>query len=98
MLVNPTTIPVPRHIPNSPTFLPLSENEPQSLIPLWKHNIKMNLYLFINTDLQFSDYSATPDWRTDVRNQHSQDRQIQLLIPVSVCLVYFILGYLCMTR
>ncbi|OAD03465.1 hypothetical protein MUCCIDRAFT_110329 [Mucor lusitanicus CBS 277.49] len=85
VLVNPTTIPVPRHIPNSPSFLPLNENEPQSLlIPLWKHNIKMNLYLFINTELQFSDYSATPDWTTDVRNQRSQDKQIQLLIPRNV--------------
>ncbi|KAK4516180.1 alcohol dehydrogenase [Mucor velutinosus] len=84
ILVNPTTIPVPRHIPNSPTFLPLNENEPQSLIPLWKHNIKMNLYLFIITDLQFSDYNVTPDWKIDVRNQYSQDKQIQLFIPRNV--------------
>ncbi|KAL7319512.1 hypothetical protein PS15m_002643 [Mucor circinelloides] len=84
ILVNPTTIPVPRNIPNSPTFLPLNENEPQSLIPLWKHNIKMNLYLFINTDLQFSDYNAIPDWRIDIRNQYLQDKQIQLLIPRNV--------------
>lgn len=98
ILVNPTTIPVPRNIPNSPTFLPLNENESQSLIPLWKNNIKMNLYLFINTDLQFSDYNATPDWKIDIRNQYTQDKKIQLLIPVNFtslflfysCLMYMI--------
>ncbi|KAI8640032.1 cleft lip and palate transmembrane protein 1-domain-containing protein [Parasitella parasitica] len=84
ILVNPTTIPVPRNIPNGPTFLPLNENEPQSLIPLWKNNIKMNLYLFVSTDLQFSDYNATPNYKTSVRNQYSQDRKIQLSIPKNV--------------
>ncbi|KAG2190938.1 hypothetical protein INT46_002453 [Mucor plumbeus] len=84
ILVNPTTIPVPRNIPNSPTFLPLNKNEPQSLIPLWKNNIKMNLYLFINTDLQFSDYNATPDWKIDIKNQYTQDKKVQLLIPRNI--------------
>lgn len=62
----------------------VNENSPQSLIPLWKNNIRMNLYVFINSEARFNDYQATPSWKVTIINQQQEYNLLNhLLIPVS---------------
>jgi hypothetical protein len=58
----------------------------QSLVPLWKKNIRMNLYIFINSELQFNDYSASPNWKIDIQNAQGLQlkKYMDLLLPVSL--------------
>lgn len=46
---------------------------PNSLIPLWKRNIWMNMYVFITDNSSFDDYKATPDWACHLQNIDEQE-------------------------
>lgn len=46
---------------------------PKSLIPLWKRNIWMDLYVFVTDKSSFDDYKATPDWACHLQNTEEQE-------------------------
>lgn len=61
---------------------------PQSFIPLWKKNIWMDLYIFINPHDKFNDYSAIPNWKISLQNNNVREdielkKHMDLLLPVS---------------
>lgn len=59
------------------------------LVPLWKKNTWMTLFVYINSNHSFSDYKAKPDWQFQLQNN---DRRIltktMLEITVNVYLFF----------
>lgn len=58
------------------------------MIPLWKRNTWMNLYIFINNEYTFNNYKAVPNMIHHLQNNDQQEESIKhITIQANVCLV-----------
>jgi hypothetical protein len=71
------------------------QQQPQSLVPLWKKNIWMDLYIFINPQIDFNDYNAMPQWKISIQNNHHHHIQLNKYMDLFIAVrIFFFLFFI----